>query len=76
MLTPGWLLGLHLGVQLVQVGQARHIAVDRADVPADLGLGLVEFGLAAAGDEDVGAFVACGCLFGRTILRMLRTLSC
>jgi hypothetical protein len=34
--------------------------VDRADAPAVLGLGLVEFGPAAAGDEAVGAFVACG----------------
>src|SRR5262249_23982484 len=50
-------LGLHLGVQLVQVGQARDIALGRADVPADLGLGLVEFGLTAAGDEDIGTLV-------------------
>jgi len=43
-------------VQPVEIGQAGYVALNRRHLTADLGFGLVQFGLAAAGDEDMGTF--------------------
>jgi hypothetical protein len=44
------------GEEAVEVGEFGDVALDGGDVFADLFCGGVEFGLAASGDEDVGAF--------------------
>ena len=44
------------GEDAVEVGELGDVALDGGDVFADLFYGGVEFGLAASGDEDVGAF--------------------
>jgi hypothetical protein len=49
------LLALHGGEQLVEVRPVRDVARHAGDVLADLPDRLIEFRLAAAGDEDVGA---------------------
>src|SRR5262249_43062302 len=49
------LLLLHRGEQLVEVREVRDVAPHAGDVPADLPDRLIEFRLAASGDEDVGA---------------------
>jgi hypothetical protein len=48
-------LALHCGEQPVEVCQVRDVARHAGDVLADLPDRLIEFRLAAAGDEDVGA---------------------
>jgi hypothetical protein len=46
----------NLSKEAVQVLQIRHVTLNGAYVRTDLFDGLVEFGLIAAGDEDVGSF--------------------
>jgi hypothetical protein len=45
------------GIDPVEVGELRCIAVDRGDVSVDLGRGLVQLRLPPAGDEDLRAFL-------------------
>ena len=49
-------LRLDLGVGAIQIGQLGRVGLDADGAVADFGDCLVEFGLAAAGDEDAGAF--------------------
>ena len=49
------MLALHRGEQPVEVRHVRGVARHAGDVLADLPDRLIEFRLAAAGDEDVGA---------------------
>jgi len=51
------LLLLDGGVETIEVGEIGNVALDGGDVFADEFDGGIELGLAAAGDEDVGAFV-------------------
>ena len=48
------LLGLHPTEEPVEVFELRDIALYSRNIPSDRGLGLVQFRLTAAGDEDVG----------------------
>jgi len=44
------------GVEAIQIGEIGDVALDGGDVFADELDGRVEFGFAAAGNEDVGTF--------------------
>src|SRR4051794_39897489 len=51
------LLPLDLGEEAIEVAEVRHVSLDAGDVSPDLPDRRRRLGLAAPGDEDVGAFL-------------------